>query len=100
MEKTLTRQQQVRLTQMKNGFCSQLNDYLHRINASETDICRFCKKGKETVKHVLASLANLAPKTFWTNPKRAATKTEGMRGPAQQQHDKKHLYEVKQEKTK
>ena len=69
MEKTLTRQQQVRLIQMRSGFCAQLNDYLHRINASETDICRFCKKGKETVKHVLACLANLAPKTLWTNPK-------------------------------
>ena len=50
-EKSLTREEEVRLAQLRSGFCPLLNDYKYRIKARDDEQCRECKQLPETVTH-------------------------------------------------
>ena len=77
-EKSLTREEEVRLAQLRSGFCPLLNDYKYRIKARDDEQCREGKQLPETVTHVFECHFKEAPTILWTDPKRAAEITESL----------------------
>lgn len=78
-ERTLPRNDRVRLAQLRSGYRTKLNSVQHRYNPSQPDICRKCNRQGETVEHALACQAGITnPRTLWTNPIMAAEKTRNL----------------------
>lgn len=81
LEASLPRRLRCSLSQLRCGFSPLLRSYLHRINKSPTDLCRFCHSDPETTTHlfeICPSLSplrltyNITPLTLWRDPARAA----------------------------
>lgn len=74
-EKSLPRRTRSTLAQLRSGYSSHLNSYLHRIGASDSDRCPDCLVEAHTSKHLFSCTANptnLSVEDLWTNPLKSA----------------------------
>ena len=74
-EKSLPRITRSTLAQLRSGYSSHLNCYLHRINAAETDRCPKCNIHEHTSLHLFDCPSNptqLEVKDLWKKPKATA----------------------------
>ena len=51
-EKDMSRGERTTLAQLRTGFCSALNGYLHTIEAAESPLCPSCGRFEHTVQHL------------------------------------------------
>ena len=77
LELNLPRNTRVKLSQLRSGYSSHLNSYLHRINPTKypTPNCPDCNTEPHTTTHLFncrEKPTNLQPHTLWTDPETAA----------------------------
>ena len=75
-EKSLPRRTRTLLSQLRSGYSSFLNSYLHAINAADTDKCPKCHLETHTTDHLFncsANMTDLTVHSLWTSPRDAAT---------------------------
>ena len=73
-ERDMTRQERTTLAQLRTGFCSGLNSYLHVIGAAESPLCPCCRQAEHTVQHLFQCPehpTDLTPLALWHRPGRA-----------------------------
>ena len=73
-EEDMSRQERTTLAQLRTGFCSTLNDFQHRINASPSALCPCCRQQDHTVHHLFQCIEHpttLTPTALWLSPRRA-----------------------------
>ena len=78
-------EEQVRLAQLRSGFCSSLTDYRHRIGIADSPLCRKCQNEAESVNHYLSCNYAESAELLWKDPEKAAALTRSLWGPSQQQ---------------
>lgn len=76
-EKILPRRSRTTLAQLRSGYSSYLNTFLHRINRSQTEMCPSCHNAPHTSEHIFQCPAkpcptNLSITSLWTDPVKAA----------------------------
>ena len=76
-EATLPRKTRSILAQLRSGYSTHLNSYLHRINPTKypTDKCPDCNLEQHTTCHLFtcpANTTNLTPRDLWDNPTEVA----------------------------
>jgi hypothetical protein len=80
-ESKLSRKERVILSQLRSNYSPLLHDYLHRINKTPSNLCRFCDLSPETPFHIFQScthpllsnlrlLHNITPHSLWLTPER------------------------------
>ena len=75
-EKSLPRCTRAVLCQLRSGFCSKLNNYRHRIGASDTDQCPDWQSATHSTVHLFncgSHPTNLTPTDLWERPREAAS---------------------------
>ena len=77
-EQKLDRKEQVRLAQLRSGFCSSLNDYRHRIGIADSPLCRKCQNEAESVNHYLSCNYAESAELLWKDPEKAAALTRSI----------------------
>ena len=73
-EQDMTRQERTTLAQLRTGFCSALNGYLHVIGATESPLCPCCRQADHTVQHLFQCPehpSTCTPTDLWLHPVRA-----------------------------
>ena len=63
------------LSQLRSGYCSKLQSYLHRVGRAPTPACPDCGSAPHTTEHLFScpeSPTDLAPADLWTAPLQAA----------------------------
>ena len=81
-ESQLHRLHRTTLSQLRSGFCSRLQDYRHRIDLSDTDLCPECQEERHTVCHLFECRAHptqLTTEDLWTKPVEVAALLTQMR---------------------
>ena len=76
-ETSLPRKTRTTLAQLRSGYATTLNSYLHRINPTTypTDACPNCSSAPHTTAHLFQCSANptdLEPRILWEDPPAAA----------------------------
>ena len=74
-EPSLPRKTRSVLTQLRSGFCANLNDYQHRIGRSATDQCPDCNQATHSTNHLFECPSNptaLSTSDLWERPRAAA----------------------------
>ena len=76
-EKELPRKTRTTLAQLRSGYSTYLNSYLHRINPNQyQDLCNNCMNGPHTTEHLFSCPSNptdLTTRSLWTDPRTVAT---------------------------
>ena len=73
-EQRLNRRQRCTLSQLRSGYCHQLQDYKHRVFGELSDICTDCGTLPQDMRHMFACTThttNLSPEDLWRNPVRS-----------------------------
>ena len=78
LEKNLTREQEVRICQLRSGYSPKLNGYLHRIGGATDPECRKCRRESETVRHMMSCYLNRPPEDLWNSPGDIAKLTDDL----------------------
>ena len=78
LEKNLTREQEVRICQLRSGYSPKLNGYLHRIGGATDPECRKCRRESETVRHMMSCYLNRPPEDLWNSPGEIAKLTDDL----------------------
>ena len=63
------------LSQLRSGYCSRLQSYLHRVGRAPSPACPDCGAAPHTTEHLFScpgSPTDLAPADLWTAPLQAA----------------------------
>ena len=76
-EKELSKSIRSTLSQLRSGYSSYLNTYLHRINKRPDDLCPDCNLEEHTTPHLFQcrrrpNIDNLTPADLWHQPKKCA----------------------------
>lgn len=74
-EITLPRRTRTVLAQLRSGYSSHLQSFLHRINKAPDNLCPNCKLAPHTTQHLFvcpANPTNLTIEELWKHPTRAA----------------------------
>ena len=72
-ETTLARESRAVLSQLRSGFCSRLNEFKHRIGASDTDFCPDCRGSTHSSNHLFecnAEPTDLSTSDLWEHPRK------------------------------
>ena len=77
-EKNLSRDEEVRIMQLRSGFFPNLAEYKSRIRNETSNLCRKCKTHIETVNHALPCIVGMEPQLLWTNPEAVAVATSDL----------------------
>ena len=70
-ERDMSRRQRTTLAQLRTGFCSALNGYLHTIGAAESPLCPCCRQAEHTVQHLFQCINHPTTHTaidLWYHP--------------------------------
>ena len=70
-ERDMSRRERTTLAQLRTGFCSALNGYLHDIGASDSPLCPCCRQTEHTVQHLFRCPAHpttCSPVDLWLQP--------------------------------
>ena len=74
-ERMLPRSYCSTLSQLRSGYCSRLQSYLHRVGRAPSPACPECGSAPHTTEHLFScpeSPTDLAPADLWTAPLQAA----------------------------
>ena len=74
-ERLLPRPYRSTLSQLRSGYCSRLQSYLHRVGRAPSPACPDCGAAPHTTEHLFScpvSPTDLAPADLWTAPLQAA----------------------------
>ena len=75
-EKTLPRHFRATLSQLRSGYCANLEAYRHRVGRADTPACPQCKASDQDVAHLFECAAvptNLSTDDLWLRPRSVAT---------------------------
>jgi len=74
-EKLLPRRLRSTLSQLRSGYCSSLNSFLHRINRAPDPLCPSCRGSPHTPAHLFSCPSHPTPlvvRDLWDRPGLAA----------------------------
>ena len=74
-ERMLPRPYRSTLSQLRSGYCSRLQSYLHRVGRAPSPACPDCGSAPHTTEYLFScpeSPTDLAPADLWTAPLQAA----------------------------
>ena len=74
-ERMLPRPYRSTLSQLRSGYCSRLQSYLHRVGRAPSPACPDCGSAPHTTEHLFScpeSPTDLVPADLWTAPLQAA----------------------------
>ena len=72
-ETLLPRPHRCLLSQLRSGFSSYLNTYLHRTQRSLDDLCFECRAEPHSTTHLFAAATNLIVSDLWVRPREVIT---------------------------
>ena len=70
-ERVLPRPYRSALSQLRSGYCSRLQTYLHRVGRAPSEVCPDCASAPHTTEHLFfcpERPTDLAPADLWTAP--------------------------------